>query len=206
MRMAPRRHRAETDKSRCVIGSTGDNTMTMTHKKWREHRYYKIDPFADEIQPALLNSADIEKYVDKECLIEQDDFKKERLKAASYKIRFLGMLYDWEVKDDGRLQRRCIEISEGTKITLPRNSITYLWTKERLRLPEYIAARFDLHIHHVHKGILLGTGPMIDPGFFGEWLIPLHNLTALPRSKCCNIKPVLEHFERGITRSNYATE
>ena len=49
--------------------------------------------------------------------------------------------------------------------------------KEKLLLPEYIAARFNLHIRHVHKGILLGTGPLVDPGFFGNLLIPLHNLT-----------------------------
>ena len=54
-------------KSRSVIGSTGSDTMT--HKKWREHKYYKFDPFADKIQPALLNSVDIERYVGKGCLI-----------------------------------------------------------------------------------------------------------------------------------------
>ena len=48
---------------------------------------------------------------------------------------------------------------------------------EKLLLPEYIAARFNLHIRHVHKGILLGTGPLVDPGFSGNLLIPLHNLT-----------------------------
>ena len=47
----------------------------------------------------------------------------------------------------------------------------------KLLLPEYIAARFNLHIRHVHKGLLLGTGPLIDPGFSGRILIPLHNLT-----------------------------
>jgi len=29
----------------------------------------------------------------------------------------------------------------------------------------------------VHRGILLGTGPLVDPGFEGNLLIPLHNLT-----------------------------
>ena len=151
--------------------------MTMTHKKWREHECYKYDPFACEIQPALLNSVDIEKYVDKGCLIGPCDFSPDRLKTASYEIRLLGTLYDWEMRDDGRLRRRCREIRSGEKVILHRNSITYLWTKEKLRLPEYIAVRFNLHIRHVHKGILLGTGPLIDPGFFGSWLIPLHNLT-----------------------------
>jgi hypothetical protein len=46
------------------------------------------------------------------------------------------------------------------------------------RLPEYIALRFNLRITHVHRGILLGTGPLIDPGFYGKLMIPLHNLTS----------------------------
>ena len=151
--------------------------MAMTHEKWRNHQYYKVDPFA-EIQPALLNSVDIKKYiVDAECLVERDDFVESRLKAASYEMRFLGKLYDWNMTTDGRLQRRCRNVCCDDEITLCRNSITYLWMKEKLLLPEYIAVRFNLHIRHVHKGILLGTGPLVDPGFFGNLLIPLHNLT-----------------------------
>ena len=161
----------------------------MTNEEWRNHRYYKFDPFAgrfdpfagetaSKIQPALLNSADIKKYVDKGCLIEQDDFDMERLKTASYEMRFLGELHYWTTKDGAlELEPRCRKICCGSPVELPGNSITYLWMKEKLLLPEYIAARFNLHIRHVHKGILLGTGPLVDPGFFGNLLIPLHNLT-----------------------------
>ena len=149
----------------------------MTNEEWRNHRYYKFDPFAGKIQPALLNSADIKKYVDKGCLIERDDFDMERLKTASYEMRFLGELHHWSTKKDGTLKPRCRKICCGNAVRLHRNSITYLWMKEKLLLPEYIAARFNLHIRHVHKGILLGTGPLVDPGFFGSLLIPLHNLT-----------------------------
>ncbi len=40
-----------------------------------------------------------------------------------------------------------------------------------------MALRFNLRIKHVHRGILLGTGPIVDPGYNKEILIPLHNLT-----------------------------
>jgi hypothetical protein len=53
------------------------------------------------------------------------------------------------------------------------------------RLPDYIALRFNLKITHVHRGILLGTGPLIDPGFEGRLLIPLHNLTTNEYSLEC---------------------
>ena len=150
----------------------------MTNEEWRNHRYYKFDPFAGEIPPALLNSVDIKRYVDKGCLIKEVDFDPENcLKPASYEMKFLGKLYDWKSTGDEKLKQRCREICRGSEITLHANSITYLWMKEELMLPQYIAARFNLHISHVHKGILLGTGPLVDPGFFGNLLIPLHNLT-----------------------------
>lgn len=148
----------------------------MTHEQWRSHGCYTTDPCGD-IQPALLNSADIKRYVKKGCLIKRDDFDDERLKTASYEMKFLGELHYWDTKNDGTLEPRCRNICFGDAVKLPGNSITYLWMKEELLLPEYIAARFNLHISHVHKGILLGTGPMVDPGFFGSLLIPLHNLT-----------------------------
>ena len=100
----------------------------------------------------------------------------ERLKPASYEMKFLGRLYDYKMHE-GKLKQRCRYIWPGRKMTLYRNSITYLWMEEKLLLPEYIAVRFNLHIRYVHKGILLGTGPLVDPGFFGNLLIPLHNLT-----------------------------
>ena len=40
-----------------------------------------------------------------------------------------------------------------------------------------MAIRFNLRITNVHKGLLLGTGPLVDPGFKGKLLIPIHNLT-----------------------------
>lgn len=58
------------------------------------------------------------------------------------------------------------------------NSIAFVYLETRFRLPDYIAVRFNLKITHVHAGLLLGTGPLVDPGFDGRLLIPLHNLTA----------------------------
>lgn len=149
--------------------------MTTNDAIWPEHRWYKQDPFP-RIEAALLNSADIARYVRAGCLIKESDFDFERMKPASYEMRFLGELYDWR-EVDGRFQQRCRKVGVGDLVELEKNSISYLWTKEWLLLPEYIAARFNLRIREVHKGILLGTGPLIDPGFGGQILIPLHNLT-----------------------------
>jgi deoxycytidine triphosphate deaminase len=65
-------------------------------------------------------------------------------------------------------------------IVLEANSITFVETDVEFRLPQYIAMRFNLHIKLVHRGLLLCTGPIVDPGFRGRLLIPLHNLTSQP--------------------------
>lgn len=151
--------------------------MTSTHQQWRTNQYYAYDPYSQDMDPALLNSVDIKKYVDIGCLLDKATFDSNLLKPASYEMQFLGKLYDWVITDEGQLKPRCREVVEGEPTILHRNSITYLWMAEQLFLPEYIAARFNLHIRHVHKGLLLGTGPLVDPGFSGSLLIPLHNLT-----------------------------
>ena len=110
-------------------------------------------------------------------ILEKSTFNENRLKPASYELRLLGELHYWNLEGTGKLERRILPVCDKTSVIIPKNSITYLWIEEKFLLPEYIAARFNLHIRYVHKGILLGTGPLVDPGFFGRILIPLHNLT-----------------------------
>lgn len=145
----------------------------MTDKPWRD-KYLDNDPLSD-IQPGLLNSQEIRKYADLELLVSE--FDENRLKSASYEMKFRGELHSWYL-DNGRPKKRTVPLDdEGEKVTLQSNSITYISLQEEFRLPLYIAARFNLHIRHVHKGLLLGTGPLVDPGFDGRLLVPLHNLT-----------------------------
>ena len=149
--------------------------MTTYGAEWSKHPYCDQDPLP-EIEPALLNSADIQRYVERDCLLEKKSFDLKRMMPASYGLRFLGTLIRWK-EEDGRLNQQSWTISNGESVTIDKNSIYYLWTEECLRLPEYIAARFNFRIREVHRGLLLGTGPMVDPGFGGRILIPLHNLT-----------------------------
>ena len=151
--------------------------MGIIRAQWRKHKWYSKDPFYGKICPALLNSVDIKRYVDEGCLVERRDFKSKKLKTASYEMDFLGEVYDWVSWGGEKQRRRRRVIKKDCNFKLEQNSISYLWIKEKLLLPEYIAARFNLHIRHVHKGLLLGTGPLVDPGFSGRLLVPLHNLT-----------------------------
>ncbi len=132
------------------------------------------DPFDTQIPPALLNSSDIVKYVESTGMLNPFYIGEEFLKPASYSLRVNGTYIYWNSKEEmiqGELAKA------GDYIVLKRNTVAFVTLESKIRLPHYIAARFNLQIKHVHRGILLGTGPLVDPGFKGNLFIPLHNLT-----------------------------
>lgn len=136
----------------------------------RYDQYRNVDPLCD-IDSALLNTADIADYV---CLTGMIyPFDPEKLKSASYEMDIGGEVLCWDENNKEENYSPLI----GQEIKLRRNSITFVTVNSKFRLPDYIAMRFNLQIEHVHKGILLGTGPLINPGFTGRLMIPLHNLT-----------------------------
>lgn len=138
-------------------------------------RYCSVDPFP-QIPAALLNSADIEDYVRTVGII--DPFDSVQLKSGSYKISLSGEVHLWHPESK---EKQIISVDKpGEKFTLDPNSIAYVFLGTKLYLPDYLALRFNLSITFVHRGLLLGTGPLVDPGFCGRLFIPLHNLTSRP--------------------------
>ena len=136
-------------------------------------KFFKtLDPFPD-LPPALLSSEHVSDYVRVTGLIHPFCPTDDRLKPASYEARAQRFIR-WD--DDGR--KIITEVKPGETYELPENSIVFVQIESKIRLPDYIALRFNLRIKHVHRGLLLGTGPLVDPGFGGDLLIPLHNLTS----------------------------
>jgi deoxycytidine triphosphate deaminase len=120
---------------------------------------------------SLLSSAEIHDYVRLTGMLHP--YYPAALKSASYEAHITGRFIWW---DEHR--KHDDEIGRGDPCVLPANSITFVQVEPTFRLPDYIAVRFNLRITHVHRGLLLGTGPLVDPGFEGKLLIPLHNLTS----------------------------
>lgn len=135
-------------------------------------QYKKRDPFP-EIDDALLNSVDIVKYCMATGMIEP--FSIEKVKGVTYTCHFSGKYFYWDGTSDNLVRRTEADDSE---LILRPNSITYLEINEILRVPDYLIIRYNLQVTHVYKGLLLGTGPIVDPGFEGRLYIPLHNLTS----------------------------
>ena len=148
----------------------------------RHQKYASLDPFPS-VPAALLGSPAFLKYIRTTGMIHPfrgwDRVAKKVdtkvVKPASYEMRPGGSFFYFD--DQKKLVERKLDDPKEKYIRLPANSITFVSTQETFRLPLYIAVRFNLRIKHVHRGILLGTGPLIDPGYDRPILIPLHNLT-----------------------------
>lgn len=134
-------------------------------------KYKSIDPFP-WIGAALLNSADLLKYLLTVGIVEP--FRESNLKGVTYQCTFSGEAHRYNTETQ---KMETIQLGDDEKLELEKNSITYLKIEEKLRVPEYMVLRFNLSVSNAYKGLLLGTGPIVDPGFQGNLFIPLHNLT-----------------------------
>jgi deoxycytidine triphosphate deaminase len=65
-------------------------------------------------------------------------------------------------------------------LTIQPNSIVFVSMREQLLIPHWLVGRFDLAIDYIYQGLLLGTGPQVDPGFQGVLSCPLHNISSQP--------------------------
>lgn len=148
-----------------------------------------------DIPHALLSSGDIKRVVLATGAISpffEGGGRKSRLKKASYEGRIGSKAYEYRSLKRIRAFKREFDIpfvndkyelkeifdeSKDKGLVVPKNGIIFVETDIEFRIPDFIALRFNLQIKHVHRGLLLGTGPLVDPGFVGKLCIPIHNLT-----------------------------
>ncbi len=160
-----------------------DSFITSKSEEEVAENFHKVclhDPFPS-IPPSLLNHTDIKKYICSAGIIYP--YIPENLTGATYKVPLLGDVYYWELDDKDKFIKKHLHVNKEScnaneTITLKKNSITYFHISTVFRVPYYLVFRFNLTVSLAHKGLLLGTGPIVDPGFEGRIMIPVHNLTA----------------------------
>jgi len=69
------------------------------------------------------------------------------------------------------------KFEEDDKVIIPRNGLIYIRFLEEVNIPHYMIARFNLRVTQVYRGLLLGTGPQVEPGYKGLLGCPIHNFT-----------------------------
>lgn len=154
-----------------ILNRTGNKQLRRKPED-KYAQYRTRDPFP-EIDDTLLNSVEIVKYCMTTGMIEPFDIKE--VKGVTYTCHFSGKYFYWDGKSDDLIRKT---EKDDPELILRPNSITYLEIKEMFRIPDYLIIRYNLQVNHVYKGLLLGTGPIVDPGFSGHLYIPLHNLTS----------------------------
>ena len=123
----------------------------------------------NESDRGILLANQIDQLCERNLLISKD-YTQENLRPAAYTLR----IGDDFIDSDGERGKLS---DEKESFVFKKNSIVFVSTKEELDLPFYIIARFNLRVNWVYAGILLGTGPQVDPGFSGKLSCPLYNLT-----------------------------
>lgn len=112
----------------------------------------------------LLSDNDIER-----CLgtgdIEIDPYSGS-LEPASYDLR-VGCV---AITEEGRL-----DLAELQFITIQRGSTVVVSPLESIGLSRRIAARYGLRSRFARKGLILLSGPQIDPGFQGRLSVTVFN-------------------------------
>ena len=146
-----------------VIGSS------LSSGGFNRERWKFVDPNQQPARKGLLLSNEIERFCDQHLLISEE-YEKKQLRPAAYTLRIGADFVDSKGKQ-GKLTRK------HPSFYLEPNSIAYVSTLEELDLPYYVAARFNLRVKWVYKGVLLGTGPQVEPGYRGALSCPLYNLT-----------------------------
>jgi deoxycytidine triphosphate deaminase len=164
-------------------GAVPDFAASPEEARDRFEQTAHADPFP-EIEPALLNSADFLDYIAATGMVYPFRFERQNptkwVKPASCGISFAGEVQFWKVhagsdKVSTEVVRRTL--SPEDVFMLEPNVIAYVTLEPTFRMPDYLAARYNLTIQEIHRGLLVGTGPLVDPGFVGELRVPLHNLT-----------------------------
>lgn len=112
------------------------------------------------------------------CLLKYEilrDFDLKCIQPATYDMRLGKQALRWN-----GIEKEIVDVEKAGSILLPPNSVTFVTTVETFNLPNDIVARFNLKSKLVHRGLLLGTGPIVDPGFKSKIVIPIHNFSNQP--------------------------
>jgi deoxycytidine triphosphate deaminase len=133
-------------------------------------KYFWWDPNKDA-SPGLLLSDRIEFYREKVNLIFPYD--RQYLRPGSYTIH-AGCEYIISPRAGELIHG---DLADDKSVVIPPSGLIYIRFFEEVNIPHYLIARFNLRVTQVYRGLLLGTGPQVDPGFRGYLGCPIHNFT-----------------------------
>lgn len=145
--------------------------------KWLQESGHKIE-LSPEEPPGVLVSSEIIELCSKDPPLVANlpadlEEMKRRLKPAAIHLS-LGRVC--------RIGRKTVLLDESKKpyLRIEPYQVAIVETREKLNMPNNLIARWNLSIGSVYKGLLWVGGPQVDPGFRGNLVCPLYNLSTDP--------------------------
>ena len=141
--------------------------------KWTNERPTGV-LLADEIEYYANNY----KLIDPFHVHDRGNLKKKKLRAAGYELS-VGELYS----KDGTIHLLTDEIGKNEIVVNPFE-VVVIQTLERLNMPEFMIARWNVAVGQAYRGLLWVGAAQVDPGFKGYLCCPIYNLSDTP----CTLK------------------
>ena len=123
----------------------------------------QIQYYVGELNPPLLANPD-------GSPLNFEDSKAgdwECLDTASYKLR-LG--------DQAHIGGKYVKVSDSKPLVLHPHQVAVVKTYEKVNIPKFLVARWNLRVKWVYEGLLWVGGPQVDPGWEGQLYCPIYNL------------------------------
>lgn len=153
-------------------GLLADSPMTRHYRRELEIETLKAlpqIPVPKEFEPGVLLSDKIEYYATNYQMIAP--FFGSKLKPAAYELS-VGDLYSI----GGKTYALSADHPEE-EIVIQPFEVVVIQTLERLNLPEFIIARWNVRVRWAYKGLLWVGAAQVDPGYRGYLSCPLYNLS-----------------------------
>ena len=97
-----------------------------------------------------------------------DPFEPKRLRPASYQLT-LGN----QVHVGGKHH---LMSGSNPAVILKPHQVAVVSTREVLRIPRFLVARWSIRVQKIYEGLLWTGGPQVDPGWVGQLFCPIYNL------------------------------
>jgi len=117
----------------------------------------------------LLTDGQIREAMAQETL-HIENFSEDSLQPASYDMR----LGEEAITSS---QREKINPAQKGLLTIPSGDFALVCTHEGIKLSARVAGHIGLRSHYARKGLVLLSGPQIDPGFEGVLVLGLNNVS-----------------------------
>lgn len=144
--------------------------------------------YPDDFMPGVLLSDQIDHYAVTFKMI--DPYHPEKLKPAAYELS-VGDLYSI-----GGNTHVLAKDPPNNEIVISPFEVVIIQTLERLNLPEFLIARWNVRVRWAYQGLLWVGAAQVDPGFRGFLSCPLYNLSD---------KPVRLHYGDEIAVIDFVT-